>query len=271
MGSHTGILPRDAGIVSREPNAPRRLCRTALAALLALGCTLPPLRGKAEVGKDPYAVFVGTGPGGTDLYAFNAGTGETVAITFSPVSEKSPALSPDGATVAFLRFPPSDSARADATVWVLNLLGGGERELALPPGVAHAQRIGWARGGGAVYVATADGTWRFSMPPGSPPSRVESVARAAADSAFLVLLGDPVFARAEPCAAAPAALCVAAPDTASVLAPVGSDPARWGSDSVAFVREGVIEVRPLGGGRPRVVELTPFRRVTGGLTYFPGH
>lgn len=255
----------------REPNAPRRFCRTALAALVTLGCTLPPLRGKAEVGKDAYAVFVGSGPGGTDLYAFNAGTGETVAITFSPVSEASPVLSPDGATVAFLRFPPSDSARADATVWVLNLLGGGERELALPPGTARAERIGWARGGDALYVATADGTWRFSMPPGSQPSRLETAERSAADSSFLVLLGDPVFARVEPCAAAPASLCVAGSDTASVLAPVGSDAARWGSDSVAFVREGAIEVRPLGGGRPRIVELTPPRRVTGGLTYFPGH
>ena len=38
-------------------------------------CTLPPLRGRVEIGTDPYAVVVADGSGGADLYAIHGRTG----------------------------------------------------------------------------------------------------------------------------------------------------------------------------------------------------
>ena len=83
--------------------------------LCGLACTLPPLRGEMEIGRDAYAVFVGEGSGGADLYAVRPGGGVTIALTFSPVAESSPALSPDGASLAFVRT----AVNAPATAWVM--------------------------------------------------------------------------------------------------------------------------------------------------------
>ena len=65
-------------------------------------------------------------------------------------------------------------------------------------------------------------------------------------------------------------VCVVSGEGSQVLAPDAASPARWGSDSVALVRAGRIQVRPLGGGAPRTVEPTPDRLVTGTVTFFPG-
>ena len=231
-------------------------------------CTLPPLRGRVEIGTDPYAVVVADGSGGADLYAIHGRTGEMIALTFSPVRELGPALAPDGGAVAFLRAPPSpaDSGR---TVWVMNLLSGAERELVPPGGAGQPERVAWAPGGSALYVETARGIWRYAMPPGAPPEPLAAADRAEADSAFMVLLGSPAFARAERCGAEQG-VCVVTGEGTQVLAADAVSPARWGSDSVAFVRAGKIQVRPLGGGAPRTVGPTPDRLVTGTVTFFPG-
>ena len=96
----------------------RRTTHLPLLLLVCAGsCTLPPLRGELEVGKDAYAVFVGEGSGGTDLFAIRANGGVPIALTFSPVSESAPALSPDGGMLAFLRTGGSggqDAARSRA-------------------------------------------------------------------------------------------------------------------------------------------------------------
>ena len=240
-----------------------------LLASCASACTLPPLRGRVEIGTDPYAVAVADGSGGADLYAIHGRTGEMIALTFSPVRELGPALAPDGGAVAFLRAPapPADSGR---TVWVMNLLSGAERELVPPGGAGQPERVTWAPGGSALYVETARGIWRYAMPPGQPSEPLAAAHRAEADSAFMVLLGTPAFARAEACTARPGVCVVAGGDSAQVLAADGTHPARWGSDSVAFVREGRIHVRPLGGGTPRVVEVKPARSVTGAISFFAG-
>lgn len=231
-------------------------------------CTLPPLRGRVEIGTDPYAVVVADGSGGADLYAIHGRTGEMIALTFSPVRELGPALAPDGGVVAFLRASasPADSSR---TVWVMNLLSGAERELNAPPVAGRPERAAWAPGGGALYVETARGIWRYPMPPGPPPEPLAAADRAEADSAFMVLLGSPAFARAEACGVGPG-VCVVSGEGSQVLATDAASPARWGSDSVALVRAGRIQVRPLGGGAPRTVEPTPDRLVTGTVTFFPG-
>ena len=231
-------------------------------------CTLPPLRGRVEIGSDPYAVAVADGSGGSDLYAIHGRTGETIALTFSPVRELAPSLSPDGGAVAFLREPAGDGD-VIRTAWVMNLLSGAERELESQGTAGTPQRVAWAPDGGALYVETDRGTWRYAMPPGTAPVPLEAAHRAEADSAFMVLLGSPAFARAEPCEAEQG-VCVVSGQGTERLAANATSPARWGSDSVAFVRAGEIHVWPLGGGAPRRVETTPAHLVTGAISFFPG-
>ena len=235
--------------------------RRALAiCALAAACTLPPLRGRIEVGRDPYGVFVGEGSGGSDLYAFHGTTGTVVPITFSPVGERAPALAPEGGAVLFLRSP--------GTVWVMNLLSGAERELELPRRAPPTERAAWSPDGRSVYTEGGGRVWRFGMPPGSAPVELRPTERASADSAFMVLLGDPAFARAELCGGD--TICVTTGDRKATLAHGVTAVARWGKDSVAWVREGAMEVRPLGGGTPRIVELDPPTQVTGGISYYGG-
>jgi hypothetical protein len=221
-----------------------------------------------EIGKDPYAVFVGPGSGGSDLYAVRPGGGVTTALTFSPIAESAPALSPDGGTLAFIR----SAADSTATVWIMNLLSGAERELKLPRGAdAMPRRVGWGRSGAALFIDTDRGIWRAPMPPqGDLAVQVESAELAAADSALRVLVGEPAFAAIERCDSVPQHLCAHSNGRESVVATDAEFSARWGSDSVAFVRAGVIEVRPAGPGRARRVEFAPARDVIGGITYFPG-
>lgn len=244
--------------------------RAAPLLLLSLAaCTLPPLRGRVRVGTDPYAVIVAKGSGGTDLFAIHGGTGEAIALTFSPVRELGPALSPDGAAVAFLREPAVPDSTAP-TIWVMNLLSGTERELEpAGPAADPPERVAWAPDGQALYVTTGRGIWRYGMPPGGPPEPLALSRRAEADSAFMVLLGLPAFARAEPCEGG-TGVCVVTGSGAELLAADAESPARWGNDSVAFVRAGRIHVRPLGGGASRTVQTAPERLVTGAITYFPG-
>ena len=227
-----------------------------LAALLpACSGSLPPLRGEIVVGRDAYAVFVGGDAlAGGDLYAVRLNGGPTLPITYSAVGEMRPALSEDGTMVAFLR----GGSLRDSTpgsVWVMSLQTGAERELPLPRGAGAPERVGWARGGGSLVVATASGLYRFGAPPGpSDPAPVPAAERAAAESSLAVLLGQPVFARVVPCAE-PGALCVAG-DTGApgLLARGARDPLRWGPDSVAFFRGGELEIRPVGPGRARLLD-----------------
>ena len=249
--------------------------RTACGGLVLLAaCTLPPLRGVAEIGKDPYAVFVAKGTGGTDLYVARSDAATVVPLTFTPVSEFGPVLSPDGGTVAFLRQPwPTDTA-AVPSVWLVNLLSGAERELALPRKVVERpQRVGWSADGSVIFLQTDLAVWRFAAPPAEAvPGRVASADLAAADSAFMTLLGDPAFARAEPCEGAEPGICaVGREGRRTVIDREGGVPAaRWGPDSIAYVTSDGLEVRPLGPGRSRIVEWRPAPVELRELTFFPG-
>ena len=114
-------------------------------ALIACG-TVAPLRGKIDVGRESYVVFVGGSGMSGDLYAVGADGGPAHTITFSAVAELRPALSPDGSSVAFLRgLSLRDST--PASVWIMNLLNGAERELPLPQTSGAPQRVGWSRDG----------------------------------------------------------------------------------------------------------------------------
>jgi hypothetical protein len=226
----------------------------ALGGLLACEGTLPPLRGHMEVGRDAYAVFAaGNGVAGGDLYAVRTEGGVAVPITFTNVGEMRPALSPDGGAVAFLRGQSLRDS-TPGTVWVMNLLSGADRELALPRGAGLPTRVGWSRDGRSIVVSTATTLYRFGAPPAAPdPHRVSPAGRAAAESSLAVLLGEPAFTRVVPCRE-PGALCIQGDTGApSLLAEGARDAARWGTDSVAYITGNAIEVRPLGPGRVRTL------------------
>ncbi len=239
--------------------------------LLLTACdpTLPPLRGQMEVASDPYAVFVGGSGHNSDLYAVRPDGGQPIAITFTNVAELRPALSPDGRALVFLRGT-SLTDSTPATVWVMNLLSGSERELALPKAAGRPLRVGWGGGGASVIVATERGLYLMNPPPAPvAPRAVKSHERTTAESSLSVLLGKPVFARIVPCQT-PADLCVSGDSGAALLARDARDPLRWGDDSVAFFVGDELEIRPLARGRPRrLVWSNPPKRPRE-MTFFSG-
>jgi hypothetical protein len=242
---------------------------TAIALVLACG-TLPPLRGKIDVGKESYAVFVGGSGMSGDLYAVRADGGPAHPLTFTPVAELRPALAPNGVDLAFLRgLSLRDST--PATVWVMNLLNGAERELELPKDAGAPMRVAWNADGSSLVVQTARQLYRLSAPPGKPdPQVIPEPERAAAESSLSVLLGEPVFARVVPCQR-PRDLCVIPRSGRSgILAQAASDPVRWGTDSVAFFTGELLQIRPLAKGRPRLLHWTDAPARPRQVTFFRG-
>ena len=234
-----------------------RRVRHAGGLLLLAACegTFLPLRGKFEVGKDPMVVFVGgDAPAGGDLYAVPTSGGQAIPITFTTVGEMRPALSPDGAAVAFLRAG-SLADSVPESVWVLNLINGAERRIELPKEAGPVEQVGWADGGRSLVIRAGGMLYRGEAPPAQGTAGPVPVAqRASAESALAVLLGTPGFARAVPCAN-PEDLCVVG-DTGSpsLFAQGAREPARWGDDSVAYLEGDRLVVRPLAAGRARQVE-----------------
>jgi hypothetical protein len=198
-------------------------------------------------------VFVGGSGLNGDLYAVRAHGGPAYPLTFTTVSELRPALSPGGTEVAFLRgLSLRDST--PATVWVMNLLNGAERELRLPKAAGAPERVGWSPDGSSVVVQTATELYRLDAPPRKAnPRLVPPEERAAADSSLAVLVGDPAFARIVRCKR-PQDLCVLPRSgRPGILAQAASDPVRWGGDSVAFFTGELLQIRPLAKGRPRLL------------------
>src|ERR1041385_4273400 len=78
-----------------------------------------------------------------DLHLLDVETGATRRLTFSDSTNSAPAISPDGATVAFTSTRKvKDTDKDKAQLWLLPLAGGEARQLTdLPQGV----------GGGAVW------------------------------------------------------------------------------------------------------------------------
>ena len=244
------------------------------ALILALaGCegVLPPLRGKLEPGSDPYVVFVGgTAQAGGDLYAVSALGGAALPLTYSGVGEMRPVLSPDGGAVGFLRGASLRDS-VPGTVWVMNLLNGSERQLELPKGSAAPEQVGWVDDGQALIVRAGGRLYRFAAPPASGRGEpVGEAERAAAESALAVLLGEPAFARAVPCAEKEDICVVGDTGAPALLARGVHDPARWGRDSVGYVAGGEILVRPLGPGRERRVRVRDAPRAIRQITVFAG-
>jgi dipeptidyl aminopeptidase/acylaminoacyl peptidase len=226
----------------------------ALAVAASCGRTLPPLRGHLQVGRDAYAVFVGgTAPAGGDLYAVPATGGEAIPITFTNVGEMRPRLSPDGRFIVFLRGG-SLTDSTPSSVWVLGLDNGAERELTLPRGAPPPRQAAWSKDGQTVVVAAGQHLYRYDAPMTSSDGRVvEPAERAEAESSLAVLLGDPVFARVVPCERG--SLCTVGDSGRDLLATDARDPLRWGPDSVAWFSDDGVEIRPVGPGRSRRLEI----------------
>jgi hypothetical protein len=212
------------------------------------------MRHRIEAGQDPYVVFVADAPDGRgDLWAMHTGGGESVQLTFSLPAESRPALSPDGDVVAFLRAR-SAADTLHRRVWLMNLLNGAERELALPEGAGTPEQVAWL-GRTRLAVRTSSGPWLLEAPPAEPaPHAARPDEVPAADSAFEVFAGDPPFARIVRCTGGPG-LCVAGDSGESALAPEGHDAIAWGADSVGYVEGTELVVRPVGPGHPRRAKL----------------
>jgi hypothetical protein len=244
-------------------------CLLLTAFLLACG-TVPPLRDKIDVGREAYAIFVGGSGVRSDLYAVRSGGGPVHPITFTTVAELRPALAPNGTDVVFLR---GESLRdsTPATVWVMNLLNGGERELRLPEDAGKPERLAWSGDGASLIVRTTKELYRVSAPPAKPIVEVvPAVERASAESSLAVLLGDPVFARVIPCKRAGDLCVVTRKGRTGILAQAASDPVRWGTDSVAFFTGQLLQIRPLARGRPRLLNWSNVPPHPRQVTYFPG-
>jgi hypothetical protein len=230
-----------------------------------------PLGGQFEVGRDPMVIFVGgDAAAGGDLYVLQADGGAPIPITFSVVGEMRPSLAPDGRALAFLRGG-SLTDSLPASVWVLNLVTGAERQVRLPLRSGRPEQVGWSDGGGALVVRAEGGIYRAPAPPAEGDARpLVGPARAAAESSLAVLLGAPVFARVVACDD-PADLCVVGDSGGpALLAENAGDAARWGDDSVAYLSGGRLVVRPLGPGHPRVIGWSGVPRRPRQLTVFPG-
>lgn len=249
----------------------RHAALAAALLVLASACAdLSPLRGKFDVGEDAYAVLAARGPTGNgELYALEPTSGEVVPMTFSRAHEWGPAVAPDGAAVVFLRgMEPGQPASG---VWVMNLISSAERQLPLPTGAPAPERVAWSRDGAIVYVRTLRGVVAVDAPPRPPVTRwVTGADTLAADSAFAVGVGEPSFARVEPCPGKAGDLCVVGRSGATPLAEAATAPVRWGGDSVGFITGGELVVRPLGPGRTRHIAWHPAPREPASITYFPG-
>ena len=239
--------------------------------LLVLGCrvSLSPVKNRVGVGVESYVVFDADGENGEgDLYVGSASGGKVFRVTFTRVHEFSPALSPDGLMLAFIRGPHAADS-AGHRIWIMNLLNGAEREVPTFGANAYPTRLAWSLDGRTLYVRTGRGDFQIAAPPADPaPQPVDPARLATADTMLAVPLGSPVLAIAEVC---DSGVCARTPSGTQMLSARGTSPFRWGTDSVGYFVEGGIEVRPLGGGTTRQLRWggTPENSRT--ATQFPGN
>jgi len=238
--------------------------RYSLFALFLFGAqacrgTMSPLSNRLNVGEESFAVVVAEGEGGVgDLYALPVGGGVPLQITFSRVDESHPALTADGSVIAFIRG--GQKGGTQPVVILMNLLNGAERRIELPSGAVPV-RVGWAADQSRVFVRSSAGDFMFAAPPRAPnPVAVTPADSAAADSALAVVLGDPPFATATLCRRG-AGLCAQTDSGETMIDSAGTDPVRWGPDSVAYISHNELTVLSLGGGHTR--DVRPSRELKG--------
>ncbi len=205
------------------------------------GCAVTPITNRLKPGEEALVVVVGEGSdGATDLFAAPAEGGQFFQLTFTRAPESNPKLAPSGTLLAFVR----QGGESKPELVVFDLLGGTERVLRLD---AAPVRLGWFPGGDTVAVAMASGVRTVALGSGTLGAMA---AGARADSLSYDRVGKPAFGSIRPCRAG--GLCVMSDGgEETTLAAGAADGCRWGDRALAYIREGKIEVRPLGGGRIR--------------------
>jgi len=249
---------------------PRAAPRALLTLITVFACrgSLSPLSNRLEIGQEPYLVFVADGEGGVgDLFASKPAGGAVYQITYTRVDERLPALSPDGTMLAFLRARAPGSVTQQVLV-VMNLLNGAEQRVDLE--APFPEVIAWSRDGGKLYLRAGDSLLGTPAPPAPLAlGLVPDAERPTADSLLSVLLGDPPLAEAVPCDST--GVCARFGDgTRQVIAAAATDPTRWMGDSILYRETGEWVIRPLAGGRPRVLRATRDLGHWRSLTVFGG-
>jgi WD40-like Beta Propeller Repeat len=247
-----------------------RAHRSLLTLIATFACrgSLSPLSNRLEVGQEPYFVFVADGEAGVgDLFASKPAGGAVYQITYTRVDERLPALSPDGTMLAFLRARAPGSATRQALV-VMNLLNGAEQRLDLE--APFPGRMAWSRDGRKLYLRAGDSLLGTPAPPAPfALGLVPDAERPTADSLLSVLLGDPPLAAAVPCDST--GVCARFGDgTRQVIAAAATEPTRWMGDSILYREAGEWVIRPLAGGRPRVLRASRGLGQWRSLTVFGG-
>jgi hypothetical protein len=224
------------------------LGRALLAAVCAAACGgfISPLKNRLAVGEESYLVFVGDGEGGRgDLYAASTGGGAVYQVTYSRVDEGQPALSPDGRRLAFTRARRATDT-TDRAVWVMNLEDGAEREVPALPGGVQSVRLAWNVDGGRLFIGGESGAFAYEVSDGEVvPAGAE--AREALETRAGRLPGRPVSSCGD------RGLCLPGDTGVVMLASPARDPLRWSADSLAYFVGDDLQVRPLAGGRVRVI------------------
>ncbi len=126
-------------MIVRSPHATVALAAVAFVS----ACSFSPINHRIKIGEESFIVFVGEGiDHNTDLFAVPANGGSVAQITFTPLVEKGPRLSPTGEVVAFLRMRDTIPG-TPRNVVLMNLLSGGEAAVALPAdaGAPHSGRL----------------------------------------------------------------------------------------------------------------------------------
>lgn len=215
--------------------------------VLAAGCggsVISPLKNKLAIGEESYVIFVGDAPNGnSDLYAVSTGGGAVHQVTFSPVNERLPALSPDGTRLLFAR---SGSADSGTRLWIMNLENGGEDDLPQLPGGAVPEQFGWSSTGARIYVAGGGDTAVIDPESGT----MTKASPGEASDGLIVRVGPAPGKRVFECGRD---LCLESDTGAVTVVKQATAPLRWSADSLAYLRLDQIEVRPLAGGKVRIV------------------
>lgn len=233
-----------------------RFLGTLLLCVAACRGTLSPLSNRLDVGEEPYLVFSADGEAGVgDLFASALVGGTPYQITFTRVDERLPALSPDGAMLAFVRSRAPGDTSAAALV-VMNLLNGAERRADLSP-VGTVEALAWSPDGATIYARRGEAIFTFPAPPANGDIvPVQPGAAAAADSAFRVFLGRPPVGEALACPGGQGVCTRLGAGEVMLLNPTASSPIRWPGDSLAYLEQGEWTIRPLGGGATRILRWT---------------
>lgn len=161
-------------ILGRRTHSPGRASPTATPLTAYEGAELAP-----SLSPDGSQVaFSWSGPSqrNQDIYVKLVGPGEPIPITTDPSRDDSPAWSPDGRTIAFLRWTSQTDTAVD--VMVVPALGGAtERRVAtvaIRPTAVPVRRLSWTPDGrwlaigGDVTPSQGHGIWLFAVEGGQP-------------------------------------------------------------------------------------------------------